>query len=215
MEPLFARQVRKIYWSHIIKLGNTISKQISLLECVEKNKSKQHVRGCERGCATEGRGEERGIKISCNSRCNELERADCRGHTRIVFLLKKYVYVMFATPPLRINVYTSFPRTMSAKWRALSLAERVKKQGISLLPPPKTACSIHPIRGGEGSFGAWRFQLSRGTKTTHGAAGPTWRMYFCATPRRQIPLLRWCTGSFYLGGLIGIHGSSRRYHLSP
>lgn len=38
-------------------------KQISLLECVEKiNKSKQHVRGYERGCATEERGMEGGLK---------------------------------------------------------------------------------------------------------------------------------------------------------
>lgn len=33
-----------------------------MLECVEKNKSKQHVRGCERGCATDGRGEGGGLK---------------------------------------------------------------------------------------------------------------------------------------------------------
>lgn len=83
------------------------------------------------------------VKISCNSRCNELERADCRGHTRIVFFKrKKYVYVMCSRRRLyiRINVYTSFPRTMSAKWRALSLAERVKKHKVS---PPRLQYPSH------------------------------------------------------------------------
>lgn len=122
---------------------------------------------------------------------------------------------MFATPPLE-SALTSFPMTMIAKCRALSLEERVKKQGIPT-PPPKPLVSI-PLE----IFGRWRGKLQSmkvsiiaGNKDHTRRGWPDLAQAVLRNTSATDSALRWCTGSINLGGLIGIHDSSGRYHLSP